>query len=106
MPATRLPIIGYPLPRTVLEGVLRRSLAAARPSRRMSSRSGTTARSGSITTAPRTVTRPAAIAARASRRDASRSFESARSRATVPLGRAADRMALSVQDAREPSAAD
>jgi shikimate dehydrogenase len=29
MPATRLPIIGYPLPRTVLEGVLRRSLAAA-----------------------------------------------------------------------------
>jgi shikimate dehydrogenase len=26
MPATRLPIIGYPLPRTVLEGVLRRTL--------------------------------------------------------------------------------
>ena len=30
MPATRLPIIGYPLPRTVLEGVLRRALADAR----------------------------------------------------------------------------
>jgi shikimate dehydrogenase len=30
MPATRLPIIGHPLPRTVLEGVVRRSLAEAR----------------------------------------------------------------------------
>jgi shikimate dehydrogenase len=29
MPATRLPIIGYPLPHTVLEGVLRRALADA-----------------------------------------------------------------------------
>ena len=29
MPATRLPIIGYPLPRTVLEGVLRKALAEA-----------------------------------------------------------------------------
>jgi shikimate dehydrogenase len=29
MPATRLPIIGYPLPRTILEGVLRRALAEA-----------------------------------------------------------------------------
>ena len=29
MPATRLPIIGYPLPRTVLEGVLRKTLADA-----------------------------------------------------------------------------
>ena len=29
MPATRLPIIGYPLPHTVLEGVLRRALTDA-----------------------------------------------------------------------------
>ena len=29
MPATRLPIIGYPLPQTVLEGVLRRALVDA-----------------------------------------------------------------------------